>query len=189
MAGGYNPSMSNARTMLSAEQFLRMPPQEGKRFELNEGELVEMTFPNFEHNRIIRRLVFRIDTFLQAHPLGEVFPSDSGFLLSPDTVRGPDVSFLRAERARLVDPKSNHFDGPPDLAVEVVSPSDSARDVQKKVDQYLKAGAHTVWVVYPDTREVLGFTADHVQRYGVEDMLEDRELLPGFSLPVSELFD
>jgi Uma2 family endonuclease len=142
-----------ARTLLSAADFLRLPPQEGKKFELDEGELVEMTLPTYQHNRVVRRVLQFLDRYLESHPAGEVFAPDAGYILSQDpaTLRGPDVSFLRAERARLIDPKASAFQGAPDLAIEVVSPSDSARDLQRKVTQYMAAGAHAVWIVYPDS--------------------------------------
>jgi Uma2 family endonuclease len=182
--------MGSAKTLLSAEQFLQLPPREGKRFELDEGELIEMTFPTFKHNRIAGKLYAKLLSFLEQHPLGEVFPADSGFKLTPATVRGPDVSFLTAERVRLLNPESNHFDGAPDLVVEIVSPSDSARDLQRKVDQYLKAGARQVWVIYPDTRQVHAFFADgSVRRVGPDEYLEAPDVIPGFRLRVGELIE
>jgi Uma2 family endonuclease len=176
--------------LLTAEQFLQLPPQEGKRFELDEGELIERTFPTFKHNRIALRLCTQLESFLRMNPLGEVFPSDCGFKLSPATVRGPDVCFLTADRVRLLDPESNHFDGAPDLVVEIVSPSDSARDLQRKVDQYLKPGARRVWVIYPDTRQVHAFSSDgSVRRIGPDDDLEAPDVIPGFRIRVGELIE
>ncbi len=181
--------MGSTKALVSAEQFLQMPPQEGKRFELNEGALVEMTFPSFKHNKVAGRLYVQLELFLREHPLGEAFPSDSGYQLGPATVRGPDISFLRTERMRSLNWDSNDFDGAPDLAVEVVSRSDSARDLQQKVGQYLEAGAHTVWVIYPDTREIHIFAHDgSVRRIGADGVLEVPELLPGFSVSAHELF-
>jgi len=177
------------RTLLTAEEFLNLPPEECRRFELDEGEMIEMTFPSFRHNEIVGNIYTLLRAFLTLNPCGAVFPSDSGFRLSSDTVRGPDVSFLKADRAKLMDLDSNAFSGAPDLAVEVASPSDTAPGLQRKVVQYLKAGTQTVWVVYPDTREVHVFQSDgSALRLTAEGVLEAPSLLPGFSAPVSSLF-
>jgi Uma2 family endonuclease len=176
------------KALLSAEKFLKLPPVDGKRYELDEGELVEMTFPNVRHNRIAGRIYRLLCGWLDEHPMGEAFPSDQGYQLSPDTVRGPDVSFLRAGRAGKLNEEADAIDGAPDLAVEVVSPSDRPRQVQRKVQQYLSAGCHTVWAVYPETREVHAFTSAGVTRLSGKDALTCPELLGGFKAPVDRLF-
>jgi Uma2 family endonuclease len=124
----------------------------------------------------------------EEHDLGKVYGADTGFKLSDDTVRAPDVAFVRKERLATVHRKG-FGNGAPDLAVEIFSPSDNVRQLMRKVKQYVAAGCHTVWIVYPEHREiqVLEATgADRLLRAG--DNLEAPELLPGFSAPVQPIF-
>ena len=179
------------KTLLTVEQFQQLELPEGRRYELDEGELREMTFPNFRHNTALDNIWAALRAFVKPRKLGRVCTPDSGFLLSrdPDTLRGLDVAFLRADRLSRLDRDSHRFEGAPDLAVEIVSPSDSARDIQKKVKQYLSAGAHTVWIAYPETQEVHVFLHDgSVRRLCAGDTLDEPALLPGFSAAVSDLF-
>ncbi len=179
------------KTLLTIAEFEKLPEKEGVRYELDEGELVEMTFPTPRHNLIVGRLYAVLDGFVRARKLGTVFPSDTGYVLSrqPATLRGPDVSFVGTERSTAIDLDRN-IGGAPDLAVEVVSESDTARDLQKKVRQYLATGSRTVWVVYPATREIHVFDADgSVQRLTPDKNLESWHLLPGFSHPIADLFE
>ncbi len=176
------------KTLMTLEEFERLSCDDGVIYELDEGELVSMTFPMPKHARIQRKILGALDRFLQANALGEVF-SDTGYLLSaqPPTLRGPDVGFLRA--GRPIDPEAR-IKGAPDLAVEVVSPSDTASGLMRKVQQYLASGAHTVWVVYPETAQVHVFeTSGQARVLKREDVLTEPELLPGFSVPVAALFD
>ena len=179
----------STKTLLTLADFEKLQPPDGLRYELDEGELVTMTFPRPEHNRVVKQVFLLLHDFLEAHPLGELFFPDTGFVLSrePVTLRGPDLSFLRADRARRVDPKPD-IDGAPDLVIEVVSPTDSAQDLNRKVHQYLHSGAQEVWVAHPDTREIYVHDASGVRRLGAHQVLESQALLPGFSIPVETLF-
>lgn len=125
--------------------------------------------------------------FAKAHRLGRVYTGETAFVRGLDTVRVPDVAFVRMERAAL---RRGFFPGPPDLAVEVYSPSESVPQLMCKVRQYLEAGAHTVWVVYPEQKQV------HVMSRSGEDrilsageVLDAPDLLPGFSVAVESLFE
>ena len=136
--------------------------------------------PNFASSKLARR----IGNFVDEKGLGTAACNDAGFISErdPDTVRGPDVSFVRT--SRLQDP-DEYFDGAPDLAVEIVSPGDDASDLREKIKQYLDAGTAVVWVVYPRSRQVEIHTPDKtIRRLGVEDILDASELLPGFQLSV-----
>ena len=113
---------------------------------------------------------------------------ETGYQLSPETVRIPDVSFVPADRMREID-LDRRIQGAPALAIEVVSPTDLAEELTQKVKQYLAAGAKAVWVFYPKTREVQVFRADggsFVRRE--HETLEDPDLLPGFSLDLKSVF-
>ena len=180
----------STKTLLTFAEFERLPEKEGVRYELDEGELVTMTFPRPRHNQVVKRIFRLLQDFLDRNPLGEIFFPDTGFVLSkdPDTLRGPDLSFLRAERVRQVD-VDRDIEGAPDLAIELVSPNDSAEALNRKVEQYLRAGARSVWVFYPDVRQIHLHTPQGVRKLTAENTLEDPDLLPGFSIPVRALFE
>jgi Uma2 family endonuclease len=180
--------MSTATRLITAEEFFAMPGS--RRQELVRGEVVDVMPPGGVHGRIALRVGKLIDRWAEQGP-GGVVGVESGFIVDqgPDTVRGPDVYYVRAERV----PEGGVPDGfwriPPDLAVEVVSPGDTAEEVRNKVREYLNAGTGTVWVVYPSTREVIVHTPDGLARaFGPEATLVSPDLLPGFSCPVQELF-
>ena len=178
-------------TRLSIEEFEAMPPPQDCRYELDEGELVALMFPTPFHNVVLNRLLNRLTNFVESRGLGIVFPSDTGFVLSrdPGTLRGPDISFIRQERARSIDLLRNIPDAP-DLAIEIRSPSESRPYMQRKVRQYLAAGAVAVWVIHPEQRsaEVCASGATQPMLLSKDDSLECQELLPGFSVRVGDLF-
>ncbi len=176
--------------VMSVEEFERLPPPEHCRYELVDGEVVELTFPTPIHNLTVGRVYKLLEQFVDEHRLGMVFPSDTGFVLSrePATLRGPDVTFITAERATGLDLRAN-IPGAPDLAIEVISPTDTILEMRRKVDQYLAAGCSTVWVLDPEKREVEVYEPGARPRVLVaEDQLECPELLPGFAVRVDELF-
>src|SRR5579863_2596060 len=143
----------DAKTLMSVEEFDRLEEPDELSYELDEGELVVMTKPRPLHNRIVLALTYELQAYLKTHPVGEVFNPDNLFVLAPNTKRAPDVSFLRTERTKQIDENAD-IPGAPDLAVEVVSPSDTVSAMRRKIRQYFAAGAQCVWIVYPETREV-----------------------------------
>ena len=138
-------------TITTAEQLADAPDL--GRCELVRGELIMMSPAGSEHGGIIAEFTAILRDFVKDHKSGKVFGAETGFIIGrdPDTVRSPDVSFV--EKARL-PPKlpRGFFPGPPDLAVEVLSPSDRAGEVQAKVQDWLAAGCLAVWVVDPENR-------------------------------------
>ncbi len=178
-----------AKTPLSVEQFDRLLEPDELRYELDEGELIEMTRPRVTHNRIVLKLTRVLLGYLETHALGELFTSDNLFVLGPTTKRAPDLSFILAARASTIDP-ARDIPGAPDLAIEVLSPSDKVEAMRRKIRQYLAAGAQVVWLVYPNTREVevWGSASGAARILGQDEILEAPELLPGFSCPVKSLF-
>jgi len=166
-----------------------MPEDDSVRTELDEGELITMPLGGGDHGLLENEIAFLLTGFVSKHRLGRVYSGDTGFRLGQVTVRAPDVSVVRAERVKAVH-RGSFANGAPDLAIEVFSPSDSVRQLMRKVKQYFAAGCHTVWIVYPEQREVNVLEAsgaDRLLRDG--DLIEAPELLPGFSVPVSEFFD
>ena len=178
-----------AKTLLSVEEFDRLHEPDEFRYELDEGELIEITRPRVAHNRIVLALTRVLLNYLENNSKGELFTSDNLFALGPAIKRAPDLSFIRAARASVIDPAQD-IPGAPDLAIEVLSPSDTAAAMRRKIKQYFAAGAQLVWLVYPNTREVeVWQSASGPGRVlGEDDKLEAEELLPGFSCPVKSLF-
>jgi len=174
---------------LTAEEFWRLPG-DGKRRELVRGEVVEEMPPGGKHGMVALRLGSRLEAWARSGP-GGVVGVESGFVLSrgPDVVRGPEVSYVRAERVPAGGVPEAFWELAPDLVVEVVSPGESADAVREKVRDYFDAGTPLGWLVYPRTREVVVHTPDGLARsHDTGDTLEGYDLLPGFALPVAELF-
>jgi Uma2 family endonuclease len=176
------------KTLLTADDLARMPDDASVQLELDEGELITMPPAGEEHGHVGMDLGVRIGHFVKAKKLGRVYGADTGFRLNDRTVFAPDVAFVRRERVEALRSKS-FAKGAPDLAVEIFSPSDGIRQSTRKVKQYLAAGCHTVWVVYPEREKVVVFEASGSERtLQAGDLLEAPELLPGFSVKVAELF-
>jgi Uma2 family endonuclease len=179
----------SSKTLLTADELERMPDDDSVQIELDEGELITMPPAGMDHGDCGLEIGSRLRAFVKQHGLGKVYATDTGFKLSEDTVRAPDVAFVRKERVPQVHRKG-FGKGAPDLAVEVFSPSDNVRQLMRKVKQYFAAGCHTVWIVYPDRREVQVLEAagaDRLLRAG--DTLTAPELLPGFSARVADFFE
>jgi len=147
-----------------------------------------MTRPRPRHNLVRDKVGHLLGNFVDERKLGTIFV-EIEYELSPGTVRIPDVSLVPAERMREID-LDRRIPGAPALAIEVVSPTDSAEDLNRRVDQYLAAGSKAVWVIYPKAREVHIFRAGCVAVLrGADAVVEDQEILPGLSLPPAALFE
>ena len=175
------------KSLLTIEQFDQLPIREGILYELNEGEVVTVTEAVPRHNWVRDNIAAALRDFAHPRRLGRVFV-ETGYQLTPETVRIPDVSFVPADRMLEID-LDRRIQGAPALAVEVVSPTDLAEELRQKIEQYLATGAKAVWVFYPKTREVQVFRADGgsfvLREPGV---LEEPDVLPGFSLDLKTVF-
>jgi Uma2 family endonuclease len=177
---------------LTADDLLRLPTGMGQRYELVEGELKRMPPSGAAHGQVVSSMTAALFAHVRSQRAGAVFGAETGFVLSraPDTVRAPDVAFVAASRIPAEGLPPGFFLGAPDLAVEVVSPGDTAAEVQAKTQGYFDAGTRQVWLIYPDTRQVAVFrSARESHIFSAGDTLDGGELLPGFALPVAELFD
>ena len=147
---------------------------------------------NFEHGALAAMIAWILLNFVKPRRLGIVVGAETGFLLArdPDHVLGPDVAFVRADRLPPQQERRRFLPLPPDLAVEVISPSDSARTVTDKVMDYLEHGVPLVWVVDPVRHTVTVWTADRTARMlGEADELDGGIVLPEFRTPVAAIFE
>jgi Uma2 family endonuclease len=180
--------MATIEHITTAEQLLEAPGL--GRCELVRGQLLMMLPAGFEHGRIVTRVNHRLGSFVERERLGVVTGAETGFVIArePDSVRAPDVGFVRADRAPP-GPVFAFFEGPPDLAVEVLSPGDRAGEVLAKVQDWLQAGCRVVWVVDP-SRKTVAVHDDRRQAVTLHesDTLTGGDVVPGFSVPVAEIF-
>lgn len=180
--------MSPART-ISDEELLQLP-KDGNKYEVVDGELVVSPGAGYRHERIIGELVTRLRTFANERKLGEVLPSNLLYVLPSGNRRGPDVSFIASARAAGLPADTVFPRMAPDLAVEVVSPSDSPQRILDKVGEYLEAGVRLVWVIDPENRRaVIHRALSSVRQISAEDDLDGEDVLPGFRCRLSELLE
>lgn len=176
---------------MTATELLNLP-QDGVRYELVKGELLQMSPAGSRHGRIANMMTFLLTQFVRQHKLGVVYAAETGFKLqeNPDTVRAADAAFVTQKRIPSEGEPEGYWAIAPDLVVEVVSPSDSALLVQAKVTDWLEAGCRLVWVVYPDTRTVTEYRSlKEVQVLTADQSLAGGEALPGFSCAIAEIFE
>jgi Uma2 family endonuclease len=173
----------STQALTTIEQFSQMPSDERVRFELVDGELIPVSSGTPVHNKIRDRLLIRIGIYLERNPLGEVL-GETDYRTTGDTVRRPDVSFVTVERWQTVDESRIPVPFSPDIAIEVLSPSETAMDLNLKVQEYLASGAQEVWLIDAKTREVMIRTSDGARI--VKSTLSS-PLLPGFSISIAEL--
>jgi Uma2 family endonuclease len=181
---GYGPVTVN---------FLLTVPDDGYRYEVVEGVLVRMAGSGDETTTIGGLLVIALGSFVYAHRLGIVTPSD-GVYKFPGAETGllPDVGFYRAERRALIVDRKKPIPFAPDLAIEVASPDQKADDMAAKARTYLDGGTPLVWVVWPDRRQVdvwhAGRSVGPVAMLTVDDTLNGEDVVPGFAHPVAAVF-
>jgi Uma2 family endonuclease len=174
---------------VTAETLWSLPATDSRR-ELVRGEVVETMPPGGKHGAIavVLAMIFRLWAQQSA---GGYVGVESGYILrrNPDTVRGPDVSYIRAERLPAQGIPEGFWTLAPDVAIEIVSPGETADTVRENIHDFLQAGTPLVWLVYPRTQEVVVHTADGLARtYSGDDLLAFPDILPGFSCKVAELF-
>jgi Uma2 family endonuclease len=180
-----------AARRLTPDDLLRLP-DDGKVYELVDGELKEKPVSK-ESSRIGVRFARFLDVFCDMHNAGWVYGPDNGFRCFPDDpgrVRKPDVAFVSVARMPVETYEDEGFcTTAPDLVVEVVSPNDLASEVEGKRDEWLAAGVRAVWIVHPETRTVHTHTSAGGYTFLREaDTLTAPDLLPGFAVPVADLF-
>jgi Uma2 family endonuclease len=190
MEGLEEGTMSTTPTLVTADELCTLP-DDGFRCELVRGEVRRMPPAGSEHGAVVMNLGSPLHWFVRSHDLGVVFGAETGFKIAsdPDTVRAPDLAFVRRERIPEGGVPRGFWPGAPDLAVEVISPGDTYTEVEEKVHDWLNAGTRMVLVLNPRTRTVtIDTSSTTVVRLTESDTLTGGEVLPGFTCQVSELF-
>jgi Uma2 family endonuclease len=181
-----------ATALLTSEQYLALPDEFDKsgnraKDELIGGEVVKAPPPSQLHNLIKINIIGELVHYERTHrKLTVKVLAEMAFIVTPHDTFVPDGSVIL--KSRLSPRKHKYITGAPELAIEVVSPTDKAIQLKSKVNTYLRNGSRTVWVVYPDDRSVTVHTSDSVRELKADQKIEDR-LLPGFSTPVSAFFE
>ncbi|MCY4465163.1 MAG: Uma2 family endonuclease [Chloroflexi bacterium] len=186
---------SPAETRLSVEEYLKIasrPEYADCRVELVEGEIVTMPPPQAFHGVVLGRLFARLFAFVEARSLGYATAGDAGFLLDRDeihgdTVRGMDITFISRDKIPGSFPRGL-LEIAPDLAIEVMSPSNTVSDTNLKIEQLLQAGCAQVWIVHPDLCRVDVHNMDGMRIYREGDTLAAPGILPGFEIAVADIF-
>ncbi|MEP7200521.1 MAG: Uma2 family endonuclease [Chloroflexota bacterium] len=176
---------------MTADDLWRMP-DDGYRTELVRGEIVKMAPAGGGHGTVAGRLHMLLAPHVHANKLGVTGIAEAGYTLarSPDSVRAPDVSFVAREHIPPSGVPEGYWQIPPDLAVEVISPSERPDDVQDKVIEYLSAGTRLVWLIYPRTKTVTVYRSlRNIRVLTSNDTLSGEDVVPGFACQVSELFE
>ena len=176
-----------SKVMIPMAEFDELVEPDELRYELDEGELIVMTRPQTFHNHIAGNFFMSLKLYLRNRPIGTVFNSDQLYQLGPSTKRAPDVSVVLKPR---VLGRNEELNGAPDLAIEVISPSESHPAIHRKLTQYFRAGCQMALVVYPETNEIEIWRPPGApgEVLGLADTLSLPTLLPEWSLPVSEAF-
>lgn len=168
-------------------EFTQLLENEGKRFELIDGEIIEMPPSSLPNSHIAARILYFLMGYALKTGLGHVFGADGGSRLDNEKVRIPDVSFISTLKLNNITGK---LMPPPDLAVEVVSPDE---DIFGKTREYLYNGVLEVWAIYPKSQELIIFNLDEDgnlanKRYGINDVLKNRTILPDFEMVIKDIF-
>ncbi len=159
--------------------------------ELIKGEVIRMSPSGGLHGKLTVRIAALLDACVRPGRLGIVCGAETGFILErdPDTVRGPDASFVRIDRIPPEGEPEGYWPFAPDLAVEVISPNDRYREIDEKVEAYLRAGVRLVWLINPGPQTLTVYrppSEARILRAG--DTLSGEEVIPGFNVPLSEVF-
>ncbi len=175
---------------MNAQALLELPHGH-LRHELIQGELIELAPAGHEHGRLAALITSSLLQHVLKNQLGAVYAAGTGFKLASDldTVRAPDVAFVSAARLENVE-SSGYFPGPPDLAIEIISPNDRHNEVREKVEMWLRYGVRMVVTLNPQTRTVTVYRSlNSIRMIRGEGRLEGEDIVPGWVLPLAELFE
>ena len=182
--------MSTSTALMTADELLELPRGQ-HRYELINGELKTMSPASHDHGRIAMRIGATLAEFVWRNNLGEAYAAETGFLLTsnPDTVLAPDAAFISEEHARRGRDRKGYWPGPPDIAVEVLSPSETGPKARKKIEEWLGYGTKQVWIVNPKKQTLtVHWASGESKTFSSEEIFEADELLRGFSVAVADIF-
>ena len=181
--------MASRERLVTVEEFARIPDDD-HRYELVEGRVIRMSPPGSRHAVLATRLARLLDQYVDEKGLGVVMTSGGFHLASrPDTVREPDVAFVRADRVPASGVPDGFWPGPADLVIEIRSPGDRRSEMAAKVHEYLGRGVRLVWVVDPKARTITVHQHDQPQVVlEREATLDGGAVVPGFSCPLEKIF-
>jgi Uma2 family endonuclease len=185
--------MATNPAMLTADDVLDLPPPDGAiGWELVDGRPVPVMPASPIHGELIVEVAYRLRRYVGDAAIPGRIWSDAGFVLGlrrdPERMRGPDVAYLGSDRTEAIDPE-RLFRGVPDLAVEIDLSSGRKPGGQQRVVDYLEAGVRLVWVIDPRSRTAVAYRPDGTARLvRAEGVLEGEDVIPGFRLPLPELF-
>jgi Uma2 family endonuclease len=183
--------MTTQAKLLTVEDLLAMPEEDLRHCELVRGELREMTPTKPIHSLVAGQVAWLLSAYVMPRKMGRIFIAEGGFIVrrNPDTVRVPDLAFVRQERMEAIGKIETFWPEAPDLVVEVVSPTDRQPDVDAKTEDWLAAGARMVLVIEPPQRRVRVYRSEiDVITLTEADMLAGGDVVPGSTVPVAELF-
>ncbi len=173
-------------TLQDLHEIESRPENADRIFELIDGEIIEKV-PSFKPSMIAATLIVTIQPFVKQHQLGFVTGADGGYIMNDEgNVFDPDVGFI--SKLRMPQMPEREALVPPDFAIEVKSPTDRKRDMRLKAEKYLRFGTTMVWLVFPDEQQVEVYVRDQdVQTLGVDDEVDQYEVIPGISLAVRDV--
>ena len=180
-------SVMKTKRPVTIEDMYHMP-KDGRKYELVDGEVV-VSPGGVYHGEIVIKIAHIIATFLDEHPIGKVYGDNVGLVFPNGNLRSPDVSFVRNEKLPGGKSPVTFAELIPDLAVEVLSPSDSLRRLAQKIGEFLEVGVPLVWLVDPQRRSVTVYRSlSETQQLTAEDTIDAEPVLPGFTCLVSRFF-
>ncbi|MDT7689780.1 MAG: hypothetical protein QOE46_2539 [Acidobacteriota bacterium] len=187
--------MSTTTRLITADELEEIPHRDEHgndcRLELIRGELKVMSPTKPIHGIVCARITTRLGSFVEEHDLGETFGAETGFIVErdPDSVLGIDAAFVSRARLAAVENFEKFFPFAPDLAVEVLSPGNTVKEIDEKIALYFAAGSRAVWVFNPKLRTTAVYTSPlDVRVLSEQETLDGGEVLPGFELELSKLF-
>lgn len=172
------------------EKFMALP-KDGHRYELIDGELLDMGNSGMEHGYVACILTIVLGGYIRAKKLGAICDSSTAFSLKSGNKRSPDFSFIAKIRLQGMNrPPRGFLQGSPDLAVEILSPGNTIEEIHNKIVEYFENDTQLVWVIHPDERYVLVYHSPEPDRFlRSQDQLDGEDLIPGFRMSVAELFE
>jgi len=182
--------MATAEKLLTAEEFERLR-EEGKRYELIDGELREMAPTVNWHGEVELNLAALLHTYVRSHGLGRVSCGEVLYIVrrKPDRVRAADIAFICQERVPSLEARQHIMEVVPDLVVEILSKHDTIAEISDRIDDWLGAGVRLLWIVDPFRRTVTIYQPERDPTLlGAQATLEGDPVLPGFRCPVAEMF-